>query len=249
MFRKVNKKIICLGAVVVAMIFVSTAIYVVHSRQKSEDITVLNEPSEDEIEDEVEETETLPETVEAAPETLNNDTAVNNEVKKEEQQAQKQPAVESQPSNKASNAAPEQKKQVVQPASVATTYRSDNIGIELTLPANWQNKYIVNKTNDGIIVSYIFQHDYYIDYYGNRYSRGDSKARYLFCIRDTALLDENSLSTIDTINNVERFKTIHGKKYVIGGPTDCLEKNDPDRPEVEQFLRDLPGIINSIKEV
>lgn len=98
-------------------------------------------------------------------------------------------------------------------------------------------------------MSYIFQHDYYIDPHGNKIQRGEIKTRYLFCIKEKSKLDENLIANIDGIRNVPKYKTIHGKEYVIGGPTDCLGNNDPDRDEVEQFLSDVPDIISSLKEI
>lgn len=132
---------------------------------------------------------------------------------------------------------------------IPTTYRNEKIGIELEFPKSWENKYEVNESEKGISVNYIFQHNYFYDYNGNKIYRNENKTRYLFSIEDVALLDQNRINVIDGIKDVPKYKTIHGKKYVIGGPTDCLDSSDPDRQEVEQFIKDLPNIINNMKEI
>lgn len=95
----------------------------------------------------------------------------------------------------------------------------------------------------------VINHNYFYDYNGNKIYRNENKTRYLFSIEDVALLDQNRINVIDGIKDVPKYKTIHGKKYVIGSPTDCLDSSDPDRQEVEQFIKDLPNIINNMKEI
>ncbi len=128
----------------------------------------------------------------------------------------------------------------------ATTYRNSKHGIELTFPADWQNKYVVYEDDDGFSVCYEFQHDAY----GNECPKGACGGRYLFCIRETSKLNENQLGVIDGIRGVPKRKIIHGREYAIGGPTDYLGPQDhPDGAEIERLLNELPGIIANLKEI
>lgn len=243
---------------VLSVVCIASAVYASTFKENKEEITALSEAdaTDESDEIEVEETESVEsepekeykeesaETAAKVPESSNISANENKEqsVAKAENKPKKGQPVNDQPATQKTNT---EKKT----PSKAAAYRSNKLGIQLTFPSNWQNKYTVTETKAGIVISYIFQHDYYYDYYGQKYSRGDCKTRYLVSIQDVSLLSENDLAVIDKINNVPRFKMIHGKKYVIGGPTDCLESGDPDRAEVDQFLRDLPNIINNIKEI
>ena len=220
--------------------------FILDSNEEKESDTVLDKPD-------VIETASDDETVKEDDEVKNEpvkqeEVKIDSPVSNEEQQPKVQEKQE-----KDSKTPKTENKKIEQPKNnntgAVTTYRNEKMGIELTFPARWDNKYIVRETTEGIVVSYIFQHDYYIDPYGNKIQRGEMKTRYLFCIKEKAKLDENLIAIIDGIPNVPKYKTIHGKEYVIGGPTDCLENGDPDRLEVQKFLSDLPGIINNLKEI
>ncbi|MGL4108730.1 M56 family metallopeptidase [Clostridium sp. LP20] len=141
-------------------------------------------------------------------------------------------------------------------------YKNNKLGIQLTMPLSWKNKYIINESDSSLMISYKL--DYYSKY-------NDDSSRSYFKFEDTPP-DSNSaydypkerhvatiwntnnysfdyMAHLDSMEGVPRFVTINGTKFVIGGPTDALELDDPDRPGLQDFKKSLPAVLNNIKEI
>ncbi|MDF2882571.1 MAG: hypothetical protein K0R54_3128 [Clostridiaceae bacterium] len=112
-------------------------------------------------------------------------------------------------------------------------YKSASLGLSITFPASWSDKYTVKETAQGIFV-----------YFKPTKKVSDNAGLYFCILKKTKDLNE---SMYDSINGKKEVN-VNGISYFLGGPTDV---NFPeDHPEFNTFVKlqsQVPDIINSIK--
>ncbi|WP_143315489.1 Ig-like domain-containing protein [Clostridium sp. HBUAS56017] len=113
------------------------------------------------------------------------------------------------------------------------TYSSKGLGVSFDMPASWENNYIVK--DDGIQITVYMKHE-----------DNDNGSAWLFTISS----DMHDFSNGDNLDNIYDgiHRTINGKQYLVGGPTDIgLSENDSKFKLYQTMKKDCSNIIKSLR--
>ena len=128
------------------------------------------------------------------------------------------------------------KPDVVKPPVVKAPqkYISNNLGLSVTFPASWENKYTVKEDNNGLTVRFKPV---------NNPVKGEGL---LFAIlKRSPGLDEGMLDTIG-----KRYVTAKGVAFVIGGPTDVgFPPEKPEYSSYKKLVSELSSVALTIKSI
>lgn len=135
------------------------------------------------------------------------------------------------------------KKQPVTKPALAKShvYANKKLGISMIFPANWENKYRIEESNNEILV--------YCKLNNAIYGEG-----YLFSVVKTTKkeAEEVLIYEYDTIPYVNSQININGITYFIGGPTDVRIDENRSKDEKERFFKmqkEIGNVVNTIKAI
>lgn len=117
----------------------------------------------------------------------------------------------------------------------STTYTA-KAGYNLTFPANWEGKYIIEDTTDTLTISYKCSKD------------KNAGNPYLFSIEKAEII-ESDLDHFDTVGDIRSFN-VGDTKYYVGGPTGLtLDPSSEDFSEFSILNKERKDVVNSITVV
>lgn len=115
-------------------------------------------------------------------------------------------------------------------------YVNKKLGIQITFPASWRGLYTIKSYNNGIGVFMKAQEPYVYDGEG-----------FLFSVTEYKSAEDAEFK--DTVGN-KRFVTAKGKKYIIGGPTDCpIGYGEKNRVLYLRLSKEKSGVASTIKAI
>lgn len=114
-------------------------------------------------------------------------------------------------------------------------YKSKKLGLSITFPSNWNHKYIVKETENGLFV-----------YFNSKEKITDNQGLFFCILKKTKSLNE---SLYDSINGKKEL-IVNSTSYFLGGPTDiALPENNPEFKTFIKLKAQIPTIINSIEPI
>ena len=145
-----------------------------------------------------------------------------------------------------SNTADVEKKESVKPATKPTNsstskkandkvYKSKRHNISFTIPSSWEGKYIIEETENEIMVCYILQDPQY---------KGEPKL--FLSIKDKEKYGDTSNMSYERIPNAPEEITVNGKKYLITSPTDTVP-TVYDLKGYQKMINESYKLVNSIR--
>lgn len=133
----------------------------------------------------------------------------------------------------------EVQKPVEKPAASVSPqkYIYNDLGFSITFPASWKGKYVLKKNENGLNVYF----------YSANHPEQAGSGRLFTIVNKASDVDE---SMLDTISGSQRYFTVKGITYVIGGPTDVgFPLDNPDYGLYMQLSNNRASVINSIKAI
>lgn len=113
-------------------------------------------------------------------------------------------------------------------------YQNKNLGLSITFPSNWNNKYIVKETANGISVCF------------KPVNKVNSTGLFFTIRKKTSDLNEEMYDSVAG----KREITVNGISYFLGGPTDIgFPDDNPEFKTYRNLQEQLPSIVNSIKPI
>ncbi|WP_244835060.1 hypothetical protein [Clostridium sp. BJN0001] len=120
-----------------------------------------------------------------------------------------------------------------------STFKSEKLGFSITFPESFENKYIVEETDDGINVYYKLEDKLFPD------------EGFLFTIKNKDKLEFTFEQSYNSIGTFKEFKA-KGITYIIGGPLDVHISEERSKSELNMYssmMKERYIVLNTLKEI